>query len=183
MSASILALPEGTEDFVVYCDASLKGYGAVLMQREKVIARKGISHYGALMMTVHNDLSKQIHEAQKEAMKRKNSHKSKYSIHPGSDKMYQDLKPLYWWPNMKADITISLQEALRMNLDMSTAYHPQTDGQSKRTIQILEDIRKCRSPVCWSEIGDSQLTDPELIRDMTEKIVQIKNPLLTACSR
>ncbi|GJS02932.1 putative reverse transcriptase domain-containing protein [Tanacetum coccineum] len=37
-SAPILALPEGTEDFVVYCDASLKGYGAVLMQREKVIA-------------------------------------------------------------------------------------------------------------------------------------------------
>ncbi|GJS78432.1 putative reverse transcriptase domain-containing protein [Tanacetum coccineum] len=37
-SAPILALPEGTKDFVVYCDASLKGYGAVLMQREKVIA-------------------------------------------------------------------------------------------------------------------------------------------------
>ncbi|GKC35488.1 putative reverse transcriptase domain-containing protein [Tanacetum coccineum] len=37
-SAPILALPDGTEDFVVYCDASLKGYGAVLMQREKVIA-------------------------------------------------------------------------------------------------------------------------------------------------
>ncbi|GKA09454.1 putative reverse transcriptase domain-containing protein [Tanacetum coccineum] len=32
------------------------------------------------------------------------SHKSKYSIHPGSDKMYHDLKKLYWWPNMKADI-------------------------------------------------------------------------------
>nr|GFB83835.1 putative reverse transcriptase domain-containing protein [Tanacetum cinerariifolium] len=32
------------------------------------------------------------------------SHKSKYSIHPGSDKMYQDMKKLYWWPNMKADI-------------------------------------------------------------------------------
>nr|GEZ98920.1 putative reverse transcriptase domain-containing protein [Tanacetum cinerariifolium] len=37
-SASILALPEGIEDFMVYCDASLKGYGAMLMQREKVIA-------------------------------------------------------------------------------------------------------------------------------------------------
>ncbi|GKG59924.1 putative reverse transcriptase domain-containing protein, partial [Tanacetum coccineum] len=36
--APILALPEGTKDFVVYCDASLKGFGAVLMQREKVIA-------------------------------------------------------------------------------------------------------------------------------------------------
>ncbi|GKB17587.1 putative reverse transcriptase domain-containing protein, partial [Tanacetum coccineum] len=58
----------------------------------------------ALMMTVHNDLPKQIREAQKEAMKKKNSHKSKYSIHLGSDKMYQDLKLLYWWPNMKADI-------------------------------------------------------------------------------
>nr|GEW32846.1 putative reverse transcriptase domain-containing protein [Tanacetum cinerariifolium] len=33
------------------------------------------------------------------------SHKSKYSIHPGSTKMYQDLRKLYWWPNMKADIT------------------------------------------------------------------------------
>nr|GEZ77383.1 putative reverse transcriptase domain-containing protein [Tanacetum cinerariifolium] len=43
--------------------------------------------------------------------------------------------------------------------------------------------RKCRSPVCWSEVGDSQLTGPELIREMTEKIVQIKNRLLTARSR
>ncbi|GJV28906.1 putative reverse transcriptase domain-containing protein [Tanacetum coccineum] len=106
---------------------------------------------------------------------------------------------------------------------MSTAYHPQTDGQSKRTIQTLEDMSrarvidfgsswdrhlplvefsynnsyhasikaapyealygwKCRSPVCWSEVGDSHLTGPELIRDTTEKIVQIKNRLLTAHS-
>ncbi|GJZ83779.1 putative reverse transcriptase domain-containing protein [Tanacetum coccineum] len=442
-SAPILAFPKGTEDFVVYCDASLKGYGSVLMQREKVItyasrqlkvhkenyathdmelgavvfALRLWRHYlygtkcviellsdydceiryhpgkanvvadalnqkernkplrvRALMMIVHNDLPKHIREAQKEAIKRKNvraenlgrlikqilkfhpdgtrcfgndvwlsrfsglrdlvmheSHKSKYSIHPGSNKMYQDLKLLYWWPNMKADIATyvskcltcakvkaehqkpsgllqqpeipvwkweritmdfvsglprtpsgydtiwvivdrltksahflpmnktdsmgkltrlylkeivcrhgvplsiisdrdshftsnfwrSLQEALGTNLDMSTAYHPQTDGQSERTIQTLEDMlracvidfgsswdrhlplvefsynnsyhvsikeapyealygRKCRLPVCWSEFGDSQLTGPELIRDMTEKIVQIKNRLLAA---
>ncbi|GJS71903.1 putative reverse transcriptase domain-containing protein [Tanacetum coccineum] len=43
--------------------------------------------------------------------------------------------------------------------------------------------RKCRSPVCWSEVGDSQLTGPELIRETTEKIIQIKNRLLTARSR
>ncbi|GJS30158.1 putative reverse transcriptase domain-containing protein [Tanacetum coccineum] len=93
----------------------------------------------------------------------------------------------------------SLQEALGMQLDMSTAYHPQTDGQSERTIQTLEDMlrvcvidfgkgwdrhiplvefsynncyhtsikaapfevlygRKCRSPVCWAEVGDRKLT-------------------------
>nr|GEY33023.1 putative reverse transcriptase domain-containing protein [Tanacetum cinerariifolium] len=43
--------------------------------------------------------------------------------------------------------------------------------------------RKCRSPVCYSEVEACQLTGPELIRDMTEKIVQIKNRLLAACSR
>nr|GEX23522.1 reverse transcriptase domain-containing protein [Tanacetum cinerariifolium] len=106
----------------------------------------------------------------------------------------------------------SLQESLGTNLDMSTAYHPQTDGQSETTIQTLEDMlrssvidfgnsldrhlplvefsynnsyhvsikdaqykalyeQKCRSHVCWSEVRDSQLTGPELIRNMTEKIV------------
>ncbi|GKF07020.1 putative reverse transcriptase domain-containing protein, partial [Tanacetum coccineum] len=89
----------------------------------------------------------------------------------------------------------SLQKALGTNLDMSTAYSPQTDGQSERTIQTLEDMfikaapydalygSKCRSPVCWSEVGDSQLTGPELIRDTTKKIVQIKNRLLATRSR
>ncbi|GKA13320.1 putative reverse transcriptase domain-containing protein [Tanacetum coccineum] len=75
---------------------------------------------------------------------------------------------------------------------MSTAYHPQTDGQSERTIQMLEDmLRACVVDFgsSWdrnlplSKAGDSQLTGPELIRDTTEKIVQIKNCLLTARSR
>nr|GFC68419.1 putative reverse transcriptase domain-containing protein [Tanacetum cinerariifolium] len=118
----------------------------------------------------------------------------------------------------------SLQKSLGTNLDMSIAYHPETDGQSKRTIQTLEDMlraymmdfgngwdkhlplaefsynnsyhtsikaapfealyeRKCRSPVCWSEVGDSQLTGPKMIRKMTEMIVQMKNRLLAARSR
>ncbi|GJR31568.1 putative reverse transcriptase domain-containing protein [Tanacetum coccineum] len=221
----------------------------------------------ALVITVYLDLSERILKAQTEAMKGERdlimheSHKSKYSIHLGSDKMYQDLKKLYWWLNIKADIATyvivnqltksahflsmkqidsmekltqqylkeivcrhgvpvsiisdrdsrfasgfwrSLQKALGTNVNMSTAYHPETDGQSERTIQTLEDMLwacvidfgkrwdrhlplvefsynnsyhasikatpfeslygwKCRSPICWSEVGDSQLTGPELI--------------------
>ncbi|GJV02129.1 putative reverse transcriptase domain-containing protein [Tanacetum coccineum] len=111
-SAPILALLKRIEDIVVYCDVSLKGYGAMLMQREKVIAyasrhvkvheenytthdlelgaaifdlrkanvvadalsrkeRLKPLRVRALVMTVHNNLPKQIYEAQKEAMKRK----------------------------------------------------------------------------------------------------------------
>jgi hypothetical protein len=117
---------------------------------------------------------------------------------------------------------------------MSTAYHPQTDGQSERTIQTLGDMlracvidfgnawdthlpliefsynnsyhtsikaapfealygRKCRSPVCWAEVGDTQLaqsqtndsnlTGPEIIRETTEKIIQIRERMRTARSR
>ncbi|GJW56850.1 putative reverse transcriptase domain-containing protein, partial [Tanacetum coccineum] len=91
--------------------------------------------------------------------------------------------------------------ALGTRLDMSTAYHPQTDGQSERTIQTLEvgfsynnsyhtSIKaasfealygcKCRSPVCWAEVGNAQLTGPEIIYETTEKIMQIKSGIPAA---
>nr|GEY11437.1 reverse transcriptase domain-containing protein [Tanacetum cinerariifolium] len=346
--APILALPEGSEDFVVYCEASHKGLGVVLMQREKVIAyasrqlkiheknytthylelgsmvfalklwrhylygtkctvftdHKSLQHIldqkelnirqrrwikllsdydcdiryhpgkanvvadalshkerveplrvRALVMTIGLDLPKQILEAQIEALKPENlenedvggmirkdipkeklescadgtlwlkgrswlpcygnlrsaimheSHKSKYSIHPGFDKMYQDMKRLYWWPNIKANIATY---ALGIDLSMSTAYHPETDGQSERTIQTLEDMlrahvidfekgwvkhlplaapyealygRKCRSPVCWAKVGEAQLTGPEMIQKPTEKIVLVKQRIQAAQDR
>nr|GEY07911.1 putative reverse transcriptase domain-containing protein [Tanacetum cinerariifolium] len=129
-SAPILSLPEGSEDFVVYCDASLRGFGAELMQREKAnvvadaLSRKDKEpiRVHTLVVTVHNNLPEQIRNAQAEACKKENiglrdlimleSHKSKYSIHPGFDKMYHDLKKLYWWPNMKADIATYVRKYL-----------------------------------------------------------------------
>ncbi|GJX94165.1 putative reverse transcriptase domain-containing protein [Tanacetum coccineum] len=385
LNAPILSLPEGSENFVVYCDASRKGLGVVLMQKERVIAyasrqlkiheknytthdldlgavvfalkmwrhylygtkcvvftdHKSLQHildqkelnmrqYRWLELLSDYDCEIRYHprkanvilDAQVEARKEENygtedlcgmikklepridgtlclnrrswipcrgnlrelimyeSHKSKYSIHPGSDKMYQDLKKLYWWPNMKAKIAtyvskcltcakvkaecqkpsgllvqpvipiwkwenitmdfvtklpktstgqdtiwvivdrltksahflpmketdlmvkltrqylkeISLNKALGTQLDMSTAYHPQTDGQSESTIQTLEDMlracvmdfgkalygRKCRSPICWAEVGDAQLTGPKIVHETTEKIIQIKKRIQAA---
>ncbi|GKC81238.1 putative reverse transcriptase domain-containing protein [Tanacetum coccineum] len=184
-SAPILALPEGSENFVVYCDALHKGLGAVLMQREKVIAYasrqlkcivftdyKSLQHIldqkelnmrqrHWLELLSDYDCEIRYHlgkanilSAQSEARKEENfinedlhgminklepradgtlylnnrswiplygdlralimheSHKSKYSNHPGSDKMHQDLKKLYWWPNMKAEIATYVSKFL-----------------------------------------------------------------------
>ncbi|GJX82772.1 putative reverse transcriptase domain-containing protein [Tanacetum coccineum] len=356
-SAPILALLVGSEDFVVYCDASHKGLGVVLMQREKVIAYasrqlkiheknytthdlelgsmvfslKIWRHYlyrtKCTMFTDHKSLQHildqkelnmrqhrwlellsdydcdiryhpgkaNILKAQIEALKPENlekedvggmirkdipkeklephadgtlclngrswlpchgdlrfvvmheSHKSKYSIHPGSEKIYQDIKKLYWWPNIKSDIATyvskcltcakvkaehqrpsellvqsaipkwkwdnitmdfitklpkssqgfdtiwvivdrltkfahflpirendpfdklarSFQKALGTYLSMSTAYHPETNGQSERNIQTLEDMLRSHESVA-SDVnvslktiaGNSVLTDP-----------------------
>ncbi|GJT93484.1 putative reverse transcriptase domain-containing protein [Tanacetum coccineum] len=322
-SAPILALPEGSENCVVYCDASHKGLGAThdLELGAAVFTLKMWRHYlygtKYVVFTDHKSLQHNLDQkqlnmrqrrwlellsdydceicyhpkkaniilnAQTKAMKEENyatedlfgmikrlepradgtlclknrswipcfgklrvvimreSRKSKYSIHPRSDKMYHDLKKLYWLPNMKAEIATytstdqdtiwvivdrltksahflpmketdpmekltrqylkevvlrhGVPEALGTQLDMSTAYHLQTDGQSERTIQTLEDTlracvidfgkgwdrhlplvefsynnnyhtiikatpfealygRKCRSPICWNEVGDS----------------------------
>ncbi|GJT01828.1 putative reverse transcriptase domain-containing protein [Tanacetum coccineum] len=79
-----------------------------------------------LFMTVYPDLFERILRAQIEAMKEEmdlimhESHKLKYSIHHGFDKMYQDLKKLYWWPNMKADIaTYSYADVRRKPMEFS----------------------------------------------------------------
>ncbi|GKB20068.1 putative reverse transcriptase domain-containing protein [Tanacetum coccineum] len=91
----------------------------------------------------------------------------------------------------------SMQEALGTHLDMSTAYHLKTDGQSERTIQTLEDMlraviyasfealygRKCCSLIMWAEVGEGQLIGPELVQETTEKISQIKDRLKVARDR
>ncbi|GJV64789.1 putative reverse transcriptase domain-containing protein [Tanacetum coccineum] len=127
-------------------------------------------------------------------------------------------------PRFASNFWRSLQKALGTSLDMSTAYHPQTDRQSERTIQTLKDMlrafmiefgsgwvkhlplvefsynnsyhasikdapfealysRKCRSPVCWAEVGQVQLTGPEIVQETTEKIIQIKQRIQAAHDR
>ncbi|GJU80405.1 putative reverse transcriptase domain-containing protein [Tanacetum coccineum] len=277
--APILALPEGNDNFVVYCDASHQGMGAMLI---------------SLVMIIHPKLPSQILQAQNKALKEE---KLKAENLRGmdkafeirldgtrcSDKMYQDLKKLYWWPNMKAIIaeyvgkcltcsrvkaecqkpsgllvqpeipmwkweritmdfvtklpktlngldTIwvivdrltksahfiptretdsmetltrlyikeivswhgvpisiisdrdshftsrfwqSLQSALGTQLDMSTTYHPKTDGQSERTIQTLKDMLRA----CVIDFGKGWE------RRLPLKIVQIRQRLKAARDR
>ncbi|GKD85659.1 putative reverse transcriptase domain-containing protein, partial [Tanacetum coccineum] len=79
----------------------------------------------------------------------------------------------------------SFQKALGTDISMSNAYHPETDGQSERTIQTLEDMLRgiCHWPMCWAEVGEAQLTGPELIQETTEKIVLIKQRMQAAQDR
>nr|GEY13863.1 reverse transcriptase domain-containing protein [Tanacetum cinerariifolium] len=130
-SAPIQALPKGSEDFVVYCDASHKGSGVVLMQREKIEALKpeNLENEDVGDM-IRKDIPKEKLEPRTDRNLRLNgkswlpcyshlrsvimheSYKSKYSIHPSSNKMYQDMKKLYWWPNMKANIATYVSKCL-----------------------------------------------------------------------
>ncbi|GKD75792.1 putative reverse transcriptase domain-containing protein, partial [Tanacetum coccineum] len=171
----------------------------------------------ALVMTVYPDLSERILKAQTEAIKKENvkaENLGRFSIHPDSDKIYQDLKKLYWWPNMKAHIATYVSKCLTCSKvkaehqklsDTGCLYqsyrteiadlHQDSGDHFKRPWKPIYHAsikaapfealygRKCRSPIYWSEVGDSQLTGPELIRETTKNIVQIKNRLLTARSR
>nr|GFB11689.1 putative reverse transcriptase domain-containing protein [Tanacetum cinerariifolium] len=139
------------------------------------------------------------------------SHKSKYLIHSGSSKMYQDLRKLYWWPNMKADIATYQPEIPEwkwenVTMDFVTGLPRTPSGYDsiwvivdrltksahflpkKKTdsienlaeLYLKEIVYKHGVPI---EVEESQLTGPELVREATKKIVQIKNRLLTARSR
>ncbi|GJU47252.1 putative reverse transcriptase domain-containing protein [Tanacetum coccineum] len=337
-SAPILSLPEGSEDFVVYCDASLKGFGAVLMQREKVIAyasrqlRKNEENYtthdlelGAvvfalrlwrhylydtkctvytdhkslqyildqkelnmrqrrwiellsdydcviryhpgkanvvadalsrkdkepirvrdLVVTVHNNLPEQIRNAQVEACKEENIGAEGFRGEGEPFEVRSDEIPVWKWERITMDFITKLPRTssgydsiwvIVDRLTKSAHFIPMNEKykMEKLTRLYLKEIvcrhgvpvsiisdrdprfassgwdkhlplaefsynnsyhasikaapfealygRKCRSPVCWSEVGDAQLTGPEMIREMTEMIVQIKNRLLAARSR
>ncbi|KAI3808710.1 hypothetical protein L1987_24668 [Smallanthus sonchifolius] len=77
----------------------------------------------------------------------------------------------------------TLQRALGTRLDMSTAYHPQTDGQSERTIQTMEDMLRACVIDFGAEVGDNRLTGPEIIQETTDNIFKIRDRLRAARDR
>nr|GFC29523.1 putative nucleotidyltransferase, ribonuclease H [Tanacetum cinerariifolium] len=82
-----------------------------------------------------------------------------------------------------------LQKAWGTRLKFSTAFHPQTDGQSERTIQTLEDmlrscaLEKCRALICWDQVGERVIEGPEMIEVTNAKVTVAKEKLKEARTR
>ncbi|KAJ9541676.1 hypothetical protein OSB04_028182 [Centaurea solstitialis] len=283
-NAPIMALPEGTDNFVVYCDASYQGLGCVLMQNEKIIAYASrqlkvheksytthdleleavrrwlkllsdydceIKYHPGKTNVVANALSRKILEAQREALKADNlkketlhkmeeefeertdgvryfkdriwvpkvdqlrrmimdeAHQSRYSIHPGSDKMYKGIKEHYWWPGMKKDIATYVSKCLtcvkikaehqkpsgllqqpeipewkweRISMDFVTKLPKTKKGHDSIWCAPYEALygRKCRSPLNWLEVGESRLIRPDIVQETTDKIKMVQEKLKAA---
>ncbi|GJU07345.1 putative reverse transcriptase domain-containing protein [Tanacetum coccineum] len=241
--APILVLLEGTKDIVVYSDASYSGLGCVLMQHGKVISyasRKLKKHkenypthdlefvavvfalkfqrhylYGVKFIIYTDHKSLQYFLEKKDPNMRQSKiyvneivarHGVPISIVSDRDGRFTS----YFWRDF--------QEELGTKLHMSMAFHPQTDGQSERTIQTLEDMlracvidfggnwddhlplvefaynnsyhtsikmppyemlygRRCRTPICWDEVGSRDLVSTDVVLATTEKIETIRERL------
>ncbi|GKD98906.1 putative reverse transcriptase domain-containing protein, partial [Tanacetum coccineum] len=172
-SAPILALPQGAENFIVYCEASHKGlvrsvcsktldtlsvwnqvHYVYRPQKSKTHSQsKGVEHETtSLVRVAQKDIPKERLEPCADGTLCLNdrswlpcygdlrtvimheSHKSKYYVHPGSDKMYQDMKKLYWWPNMKADIATYWD-----NITMDFVTKLPKSSQGHDTIWVIVD--------------------------------------------
>ncbi|GJW66157.1 putative reverse transcriptase domain-containing protein [Tanacetum coccineum] len=230
--APILALLEGPDDFIVYCNASNQGFGYVLMQRNKVIAyasrqlkiheknhtthdlelgtvkelnmhqRQWIelfSNYDCEEIRYYPSKANIVADALKDMLRgldkqfeRKDddrlyfveqiwvpahgnlrtlimdeAHATKYYVHPGADKMYYDLRDLYWWPRMKKDIAMypEIPEWKWENITMDFITRlPRTSSghdaiKSEHTIQTSEDILMA----CAIDFGGNWDTDLPLV--------------------
>ncbi|GJW35441.1 putative reverse transcriptase domain-containing protein [Tanacetum coccineum] len=236
-SAPILALPEGSEDFIAYCDASkvrVEQFRRCVDAKRKVESKMSLAEalrskkkrepplrVRALVMTISLDLPKQILNAQTKARKPENIKSEDVGgMLIENAKFPEAIKRTTNKPRADAEpYALKWSEWLPL--------HQQTTkqrGKSERTIQTLEDMlracaidfgkgwvnhlplvefsynnsyhasikaapfealygRKCRSPVCWTEVGEAQILGPELIQETTEKIIQIKQRMQAARDR
>ncbi|GKC42336.1 putative reverse transcriptase domain-containing protein, partial [Tanacetum coccineum] len=235
------ALPDRSDDFMVYCDASCLGLGDydyeicyhpgkanvvanVLSKKERINPKR----VRAMNMTIQSRIKDKILAAQNEASKAVNATTEILS----SGLLQQPEIPEWKWERIAMDFVTKLprtsrghdiiwvimdrltksahflpihedykmdrfwqlmQEALGNRLDMSTAYHPQTDGQSECTIQTLEDmLRACvldlggvgmfifhwlSSHITIAEVREAQLIGLKIVQETTEKISHIKDRL------
>ncbi|XP_070049768.1 uncharacterized protein [Nicotiana tomentosiformis] len=130
------------------------------------------------------------------------AHYSRYAVHPGATKMYRDLRQIYWWYGMKKDIAELSERTIQTVEDMLRACvldfkgswdnHPPLiefayNNSFQASIQMApyEALygRKCRSPIGWFEVGETELLGPNLVLQAMEKVKLIRDRLRTAQSR
>nr|GEV84345.1 transposon Ty3-G Gag-Pol polyprotein [Tanacetum cinerariifolium] len=154
------SLPDGSEDFVVYCDASGLGLGCALMQRGKssikdriLAAQKEVFDVSTGLQKGLDDWIELTNDRALYYLDRKwvplkgdvrtlimdEAHKSKYSIHPGVDKMHFDLKDRYWWSGIKKDIAVYVR---RVDIDFMTKL-PRTSSAHDTIWVIVDRLTKC----------------------------------------
>ncbi|GJX39474.1 putative reverse transcriptase domain-containing protein [Tanacetum coccineum] len=239
-SAPILALPKGSEGFVVYCDASHKGLGVVLMQREKVIAytsrqlkvheKNYTTHdlelgsvvfalkiwrhylYGTrcTVFTDHKSLQhildqKKLNIRQRRWLELLSDYDCDIRYHSGKANVVADalsckerIEPLrvivdrltksaHFLPIREND---PLDKLARLYLNRIVARHgiPTSiicDRDERFTSNFWKSFQKALGTdvMCWAEVGEAQLTSPELIQKTTEKIVLIKQRMQAAQDR
>ncbi|GJX11091.1 putative reverse transcriptase domain-containing protein [Tanacetum coccineum] len=213
--ASILALTEGNDNFIVYCDASHQ-VKAECQKPSGLLVQPKIPmwKWERIMMDFVTKLPKTSNKHDTIWVIVDHLTKSAHFIPTRETDSMETLTRVYIKEIVSrhgVPISIisdrdshftskfwrSLQSALGTQLDMSTTYHPETDGQSERIIQTLEDmLRACiidfgkgwerhlpLISVCWAEVGGIQLPGQKIVHETTKKIVQIRQRLQAARDR
>nr|GFA05674.1 hypothetical protein [Tanacetum cinerariifolium] len=229
-SASILALPEGSEDFMVYYDASHKGLDHNSLQH--ILDQKELNMRQRRWLELLSDYDyeilyhsgKETTEARKpENIKNKDvggmlienskdpeklrmekleprtdgtlclnsrswlscygdlrtvimheSYKSKYSIHSGSDKMYQDMKKLYWWPNMKANIATYVSKCLT---------YAKVKAKHQRPSRLLVIVDRLTKSTIFVPMRETDLTEKLARMYLKEVVMKHRIPVSIICDR
>ncbi|XP_070031854.1 uncharacterized protein [Nicotiana tomentosiformis] len=165
-SAPVLTLPEGTDGYAIYCDASGIGLGCVLMQHGLHRQAMGETHY------------------------------SRYSVHPGEIKIYHDIREIYWWDGMKKDIAEFVPRCPNCQQVKIEHQKPDFKGSWDDYLPLVEFAynnsyhssiqmapyealygRKCRSPIGWFDVRETKLVGPELVQQAIKKIKLIQERL------
>ncbi|GKB60660.1 retrotransposon protein, putative, ty3-gypsy subclass [Tanacetum coccineum] len=199
-NAPVLAFPDRSEDFVVYCDMSGLGLGCVLMQRGKVIA------YASRQLKIHEknytthdlELELELKEASDESAGLQRGLEEMIELRNDGalyylDRIWVPLKDRYWWSGMKKDIAVYVSRCLTC-LKVK-AEHQRPFGLLKQpefskwkweriAIYFVTKLPrtssgKCRSPIMWAEVGEGQL----IVQETTEKISHSKDRLKVARDR
>ncbi|GJY89734.1 putative reverse transcriptase domain-containing protein [Tanacetum coccineum] len=181
-NAPILSLTDGSEDFVIYCDASNQGLRCVLMQRGKSSIKDKLLAAQYETSKEENALAKMLRDLDQQKEKKEDG---------GADKMYYDLRDMYWWPGMKKDIatyvklvqeTTNKVVLIKKRLEAANVRQKSYVDNRHKPLefevcdQVLLKVSPCKGPIDY-RLGLSR--EPSSVHD-TFHVLNMKNYLADA---